>query len=88
MSRSGRVITFTLFSTLSSLAEQPIKLPEALHRAKETLKLEDNEKLYTGSCQCGAVAFAVKTAPLSEIEVKEDNCSICVRVCTVKSFTN
>lgn len=40
----------------------------------------DNLKLYTGGCHCGAVTLAVKLGPLSEVEIKEDNCSICQRV--------
>ncbi|KAJ5671216.1 hypothetical protein N7507_000343 [Penicillium longicatenatum] len=39
----------------------------------------DNLKLYTGGCYCGAVTLAVKLKPLSEVEIKEDNCSICQR---------
>ncbi|CAI7639643.1 unnamed protein product [Penicillium discolor] len=39
----------------------------------------DNLKLYTGGCYCGAVTLAVKTKPWSEVEIKEDNCSICQR---------
>lgn len=67
-------------STTSSSPDLPVNLVQALSQKDPALKLDGNEKLYTGSCQCGAVAFAVKTAPLNEIEVKEDNCSICVRV--------
>lgn len=37
-------------------------------------------KLYTGGCECGAVQVALKSKPLNDIEIKEDNCSICVRV--------
>lgn len=40
----------------------------------------DNLKLYTGGCYCGAVTLAVKMKPWSEVEIKEDNCSICQRV--------
>ncbi|OOG00624.1 hypothetical protein ASPCADRAFT_39357 [Aspergillus carbonarius ITEM 5010] len=36
-------------------------------------------KVYTGGCHCGAVGIAIRTKPLPEIEVKEDNCSICQR---------
>ncbi|KAK7739631.1 hypothetical protein SLS53_005598 [Cytospora paraplurivora] len=46
----------------------------------------DNEKTYTGSCQCGAVAFAVRTPPLSQVEIKEDNCSICVRRAAISIY--
>ncbi|KAL3263355.1 hypothetical protein ABHI18_001892 [Aspergillus niger] len=38
-----------------------------------------SEKIYTGSCHCTAVRLSVETKPLPEIEVKEDNCSICQR---------
>ena len=40
----------------------------------------DDAKMYTGGCHCGAIRLAVKTPPLPRVEVKEDNCSICVRV--------
>lgn len=33
----------------------------------------------TGSCDCGSVRVELLT-PLQELEVKEDNCSICARV--------
>ncbi|KAH8899058.1 glutathione-dependent formaldehyde-activating enzyme [Thozetella sp. PMI_491] len=39
----------------------------------------DDVKLYTGSCHCGAVTFAFKCKQLDQVELKEDNCSICVR---------
>ncbi|RDH38410.1 Mss4-like protein [Aspergillus welwitschiae] len=38
-----------------------------------------SEKIYTGSCHCTAVRLSIQTKPLPEIEVKEDNCSICQR---------
>ncbi|KAJ5647587.1 hypothetical protein N7490_003959 [Penicillium lividum] len=40
----------------------------------------DGLKIYTGGCACGVITLAVKTKPLSEVEIKEDNCSICQRV--------
>ncbi|KAH0441256.1 glutathione-dependent formaldehyde-activating gfa [Colletotrichum camelliae] len=40
---------------------------------------EEHPKLYTGSCECGAVQLALRSKPLAEVEIKEDNCSICVR---------
>ncbi|KAJ5696617.1 hypothetical protein N7536_007029 [Penicillium majusculum] len=46
----------------------------------------DNLKLYTGGCYCGAVTLAVKTKPWSEVEIKEDNCSICQRICGVHVY--
>ncbi|PYH87629.1 hypothetical protein BO71DRAFT_393121 [Aspergillus ellipticus CBS 707.79] len=36
-------------------------------------------QIYSGGCHCGAVSLAVKTKVLAEVEVKEDNCSICQR---------
>lgn len=36
-------------------------------------------ELYIGNCHCGAVMVAVKSKPISEIEVNEDDCSICIR---------
>jgi hypothetical protein len=41
----------------------------------------EGSKLYTGGCHCGAVTLAVKTKPLPTVQIKEDNCSNCVRVC-------
>ncbi|CAN8105440.1 unnamed protein product [Discula destructiva] len=63
----------------SSFPDTPAHLLQALKETESFSKLSGNKKVYTGSCQCGNVAFAVKTAPLNKIEVKEDNCSICVR---------
>ncbi|KAF6810122.1 glutathione-dependent formaldehyde-activating gfa [Colletotrichum sojae] len=37
-------------------------------------------KLYTGSCACGDVQIALRTKPLNQVEIKEDNCSICIRI--------
>ncbi|KDN64894.1 putative glutathione-dependent formaldehyde-activating enzyme, partial [Colletotrichum sublineola] len=53
---------------------QPVKLLESLHSAPG-----DNLKCYKGGCDCGAVQITVKTKPLSDVEIKEDNCSICSR---------
>jgi len=39
----------------------------------------ENAKVYTGGCHCGAVSVAIKTKPLPEVELREDNCSICQR---------
>lgn len=38
--------------------------------------------IYTGGCHCGAVTLAFRSSPLSKVQVKEDNCSICRRVST------
>jgi len=54
-----------------------------LHRIEGVEPPSDGEnlKLYTGSCHCGLVCAAVKPTSLSNIEMRECNCSICVRVC-------
>lgn len=71
----------SILSTAAAVEQAPIALPTTLKEQIPKAQLDgDNIKLYTGSCQCGAVSFVVKTAPLPEIEIKEDNCSICVRV--------
>lgn len=62
-------------------------LPEALSKNAPSAQLEgDNIKLYTGSCACGDVAFSVKTPPLAEVEIKEDNCSICRRRAAISIY--
>ncbi|GJC78865.1 hypothetical protein ColLi_01703 [Colletotrichum liriopes] len=43
----------------------------------------DDLKIYTGGCDCGAVQVAVRTKPIHDAEIKEDNCSICIRVTLV-----
>ncbi|GKT59573.1 glutathione-dependent formaldehyde-activating enzyme [Colletotrichum tofieldiae] len=43
----------------------------------------DDLKLYTGGCDCGVVQVAVRTKPIHDVEIKEDNCSICIRVTLV-----
>lgn len=69
------------------VSEKPIELPQALVNSQPPAQLEgDNSKVYTGSCQCGAVAFAVRTPPLSQVEIKEDNCSICVRRAAISIY--
>ncbi|KAK2041946.1 glutathione-dependent formaldehyde-activating enzyme [Colletotrichum somersetense] len=39
----------------------------------------DNLKRYTGGCDCSAVQIVATTKPLFDVEIKEDNCSICSR---------
>jgi len=46
---------------------------------KHDLVPGDGEKIYTGSCHCGAVKVAVQSKPLPEMKVHECNCSICSR---------
>ncbi|TQN67268.1 Centromere protein V [Colletotrichum shisoi] len=52
--------------------------PTESRRAPLDVPAEDL-KLYTGGCECGAVQVTLKSRPLKDIEIKEDNCSICVR---------
>jgi len=52
------------------------------HKGPEPKAKGENEKLYTGSCHCGAVTVAVTTEPLDETykgRILECNCSICER---------
>ncbi|OHX01173.1 glutathione-dependent formaldehyde-activating enzyme [Colletotrichum incanum] len=39
----------------------------------------DDLKFYTGGCDCGVVQIAVGTKSLYDADIKEDNCSICIR---------
>jgi len=41
--------------------------------------LKDGQKIYTGSCHCGAVKVGVRTKPFSEQTAIECNCSLCNR---------
>ncbi|KAI7776810.1 hypothetical protein LA080_004403 [Diaporthe eres] len=73
--------------TASVVSEKSLELFEALRKSPPPAQLEgDNIKLYNGSCACGAVAFAVKTPPLTQVEIKEDNCSICRRRAAISIY--
>ncbi|KAI3396055.1 hypothetical protein diail_472, partial [Diaporthe ilicicola] len=73
--------------TASVVPETPVELPAALAQNPPSAQLEgDNIKLYSGSCACGSVAFSVKTPPLPQIEIKEDNCSICRRRAAISIY--
>lgn len=64
-----------------------MKLFEEVEKNPPQAQLEgDDIKLYSGSCACGAVAFSVKTPPLTEVEIKEDNCSICRRRAAISIY--
>ena len=63
----------------SKSSENPTYEDREFQGQKPALEGEDL-RLYTGSCHCGALTFALKSKPLDEVELKEDNCSICVRV--------
>jgi hypothetical protein len=61
--------------------------PEYMHPgSKDSLFDSGNEELgnvmnvYTGGCHCGAVTVAVRSRSWPEVEVRDDNCSICRRV--------
>ncbi|KAL1850744.1 hypothetical protein Daus18300_012822 [Diaporthe australafricana] len=73
--------------TASVIPEKPVELPEALAQNPPSAQLEgDDIKLYSGSCACGSLAFSVKTPPLPQVEIKEDNCSICRRRAAVSIY--
>ncbi|KAH8201940.1 hypothetical protein TruAng_003932 [Truncatella angustata] len=56
--------------------------PEAKVETIDSTVDAEGLKTYKGSCICGAATFDFKTRPLPELsegDIKEDNCSICVR---------
>ncbi|KAK6084989.1 glutathione-dependent formaldehyde-activating enzyme [Seiridium cupressi] len=70
--------------TLLGVDPFPIEQEQSNHPAAKLGKVEttvdsDGLKIYQGSCTCGAVSLTLKTKPLTEVEIKEDNCSTCVR---------
>ncbi|KAE9375343.1 hypothetical protein N431DRAFT_436829 [Stipitochalara longipes BDJ] len=61
-------------------ALEPAYMPPAFQGDLTNLQTRDEGmKTYTGGCHCGAVTIAVKSKPMPEVEVREDNCSICRR---------
>ncbi|WYZ44982.1 hypothetical protein EsH8_VIII_000298 [Colletotrichum jinshuiense] len=62
-----------------SFIEKSASTKPAKFRGTPPEKTKDNDKLYIGGCDCGAVQIALQTQPLSDVEIKEDNCSICIR---------
>jgi len=46
----------------------------------------EGEKVYNGSCHCGAITLKVRTKPLAEVEVKECDCTICTKVRSGDSY--
>ncbi|KAF3763304.1 hypothetical protein M406DRAFT_73921 [Cryphonectria parasitica EP155] len=64
--------------TSASIKETPVPLPDSLAQNVSSDD-ETKKRVYTGSCQCGTVAFTVVTPALKDVQIKEDNCSICVR---------
>ncbi|KAI1861460.1 uncharacterized protein JN550_010840 [Neoarthrinium moseri] len=70
--------------TLLDVNPFKLEIQESHHPAAKLTEAEpavdaEGLKLYTGSCTCGSISLTLKTKPLPEVEVKEDNCSICVR---------
>ncbi|KAH8602125.1 Mss4-like protein [Bisporella sp. PMI_857] len=66
---------------------QPPYTPPPFTGELPTAEIEGS-KVYSGGCHCGAVRVAVKTKPLPEIEIKEDNCSICQRNANIFMYPN
>lgn len=67
--------------TFDGAALQPAYKPPGAE-AYPTLKTEvgEGEKLYQGSCHCGAVTYTVRHKALEESEVSSCNCSSCGKV--------
>ena len=67
---------------MDGAAHLPVYVPPKFPGPDIRNEAEKGElELYTGNCHCGAVIVAVKSKPISEIHVNEDDCSICIRVC-------
>jgi len=47
---------------------------------------QDGSSIYTGSCHCQAVKFAVKSEALETVEINDCACSICVGVRFISLF--
>ena len=60
-------------------------IPEPLEHG---LKAEEGEKIYSGNCHCGKAKIVIKSKALSEVEARECDCSICMRVSLVLSDNN
>ncbi|MCJ1389320.1 hypothetical protein MMC18_002176 [Xylographa bjoerkii] len=61
-------------------AQPPVYVPPKFPGPDIRTEAEKGElNLYAGNCHCGAVIVAVKSKPLSEVDVNEDDCSICIR---------
>lgn len=70
-----------IFCSYDGLSMLPAYVPPEVPLGNLTVDSGDkNTKIYTGNCHCGAVKIAIKSKPLPEVEVKEDDCSICRRV--------
>jgi len=67
---------------MDGAALEPKYIPHPYDGPEPTAEF-DNAKIYTGTCHCGAVGMAMKTAgPLSSSgqHIEECDCSICARV--------
>ncbi|OHF02895.1 glutathione-dependent formaldehyde-activating enzyme [Colletotrichum orchidophilum] len=75
----GPSATYLPYSGSLSFVEKASSSPPVEFRGTPPDAPGDDLTLYTGGCDCGAVQIALKTKSLSEVQIKEDNCSICVR---------
>ncbi|KAF7974151.1 hypothetical protein HWV62_13259 [Athelia sp. TMB] len=69
-------------------AATPYPTPTYSGLAALTAELQPGEKIYPGSCHCGAVTFALRTPPLDNpaVEVKECDCSLCLRLGPILTY--
>ncbi|MCJ1396956.1 hypothetical protein MMC11_000148 [Xylographa trunciseda] len=65
---------------MDGASRPPVYVPPKFPGPDIRTEAEKGElELYIGNCHCGAVMVAVKSKPISEIDVNEDDCSICIR---------
>ncbi|KAF7968477.1 hypothetical protein HWV62_30499 [Athelia sp. TMB] len=69
-------------------AATPYPTPTYPALAALTAQLAPGEKIYPGSCHCGAVTFALRSPPLDDpaVEVKECDCSLCLRLGPILTY--
>ncbi|MCJ1258599.1 hypothetical protein MMC24_006432 [Lignoscripta atroalba] len=60
----------------ASLLQPPYQPPKVQSHFST---IEEDLKVYDGSCHCGAVTLSVKSKPLTDIKVETCDCSICSR---------
>ncbi|KAH7385017.1 Mss4-like protein [Cadophora sp. MPI-SDFR-AT-0126] len=73
---------------MDGAALEPQYIPHPYTGPEPTAKFE-NAKVYTGTCHCGAVGMAMKTAgplPSSGQPIEECDCSICSRIGLVFTY--
>ncbi|EIN14567.1 hypothetical protein PUNSTDRAFT_118027 [Punctularia strigosozonata HHB-11173 SS5] len=77
---NARMLKDVKISTIAVNKSECISRAPAYEHPKYTgpeIVPQTGERLYTGSCHCGGVTLAVRTKPLSLVEVRECDCSIC-----------